>query len=144
MKKLLLVVIILLLAGCDKKIVNLSDKYYNNGDYISVTNSELSDTETYLLYTYNNFCNLPIHCENIFKETMEKYKIDILSMPFDEFKNTTFHNKVKYAPSVLIISNGKLLAYLDANSDRDYEKYQNTEEFETWLQKYINLIKTTN
>ena len=139
MKKIVLLVILLLLCGCGKEPVYLTDKYYNNGDYISVSSSELSNNETYILYTYNNFCNLPIHCENIFKEVMEDYKIDVLSMPFDEFKNTIYHKKVKYAPSILIISNGEIISYLDANSDKDYDKYQNTTEFANWLKEYIYL-----
>jgi hypothetical protein len=141
-KKVLLFIIILLLVGCsNKKEFYLTDKYYNNGDYISVHESDIKDNESYILYTYNNFCILPVHCENIFKEVMEKNKIDVLSIPFEEFKNTSFYKKVKYAPSVLIIKNGEIVAYLDANSDNDLEKYQDTTKFEEWLKNYIFLEK---
>ncbi len=142
MKKVLLLIIILLLVGCsNEKEFYLTEKYYNNGDYISVLASDIKDNESYILYTYNNFCILPVHCENIFKEVMEKNKIDVLSIPFEEFKNTSFYKKVKYAPSVLIIKNGEIVAYLDANSDNDLEKYQDTTKFEEWLKNYIFLEK---
>ena len=143
MKKIVLLLAILLLVGCSHKTFYLSDKYYHNGDYISVTSNDIKslDNESYVLYIYNNYCNLPIHCENIFKDVMDKYKIDFLSMPFAEFKKTSFHNKVKYAPSIIIIKNNDIIAYLYANSDKDYDKYQNTEEFEKWLKEYIYLEK---
>ena len=69
---------------------------------------------------------------------MEKYKIDFLSMPFKEFKNTKYYNKVKYAPSIIIIKQGKIVSYLDANKDKDLQKYQDVHEFENWINKYIN------
>ena len=140
MKKIVLLITIFLLVGCtNNKEFYLEDKYYHNGDYINVSSSDIKDNESYILYTYNNFCVLPVHCENIFKEVMEKYKIDVLSIPFDDFKNTSFYQEVKYAPSILIVKKGELISYLDANSDNDLEKYQDTTKFEEWLRKYIVL-----
>ncbi len=140
MKKFVLLITIFLLVGCtNNKEFYLEDKYYQNGDYINVSSSDIKDNESYILYTYNNFCVLPVHCENIFKEVMEKYKIDVLSIPFDDFKNTSFYQEVKYAPSILIVKKGELISYLDANSDNDLEKYQDTTKFEEWLRKYIVL-----
>ena len=144
-KVVLLLLTIFLFIGCtNKEVFYLSEKYYNNGDYISISSEEISDNESYLLYTYNNFCSLPVQCENIFKEVMEKYKIDALLISFDDFKKTKFYNKVKYAPSVIIVKNGEIVAYLDANSDKDLEKYQNTDKFEEWLKKYVYLEKEIN
>lgn len=142
MKKIVLLIAIFLLVGCtNSKKIYLTDKYYNKGDYISVTKDEIKTDEAFILYTYNNFCALPVHCENIFKEVMEQYKIDVLSIPFDEFKNTDYHEEVKYAPSVIIIKNDKIISYLDANSDKDLEKYQDTTKFMEWLKEYIYLEK---
>ena len=144
MKKVVLLLAIFLLVGCtNNKLFNLTDKYYNKGEFIDISANDIKEDESFILYTYNNFCVLPVHCENIFKEVMEKYKIDVLSMPFDVFKNTYFHKEVKYAPSILIVKKGDIVAYLDANSDKDLEKYQNITKFEEWLKEYIYLEKTT-
>ena len=72
---------------------------------------------------------------------MTKYNIDILQIPFDDFKNTYLYETVKYAPSVIIVSNKKVIAYLDANKDEDISKYEDTDSFEEWLENYINLNK---
>lgn len=124
----------------DNKI-HLSDKYYNKGNYIEIKSSDLYKLkkENYILFTYNNYCNMPISCEDIFLEFMEKYKIDFLSIPFDEFKKTDFYKTVKYAPSIIIVSQGNIIAYLDADSDDDFAKYQDVTEFKKWLSEYISL-----
>ena len=72
---------------------------------------------------------------------MTKYKIDFLSISFEEFKTTKFYQTIKYAPSVLVVEQGNIVAYLNANSDDDLEKYQDTNKFEEWLNNYIYFSK---
>ena len=117
--------------------------FYNKGNFIEIDSKSLEDysNTTYLLFTYNNFCSLPISCEKIFKSFANDYKIDFLSMPFSEFKNTYLYDTVKYAPSVLIVENNKIIAYLDANKDDDLEKYQDVNKFKDWINNYINISK---
>ena len=148
-KLLFVIPVILLLVGCyfiyNKKPSKfyLSEKYYNTGEYIQVNSSDINklNNDSYLLYTYNNFCNLPVHCKDVFENIMLKYKIDVISIPFGEFKNTDYYKEVEYAPSVLIIKNGRVVSYLDANKDKDLQKYQDEKEFENWLNEYIYLTK---
>lgn len=139
MKKIIIILLpLLILTGCKKQEkINLTKKYYNEGKFITINSLENLEQETYILYIYNNYCSFEIPCDKIFKQYMEKYKIDFLSMPFKEFKNTKYYNKVKYAPSIIIIDKGKIIGYLDANKDKDLKKYQDVYELEKWLNKYI-------
>ena len=146
MKRLVVILMfVLLLCGCDKKIkqsdevkrLYLSDKYYNNGEFINVSDLSKLDQDTYVLFTYNNFCNFEISCDKIFESFMKKYKIDFLKIPFNNFKDTIFYETVKYAPSILIVSDNKIVGYLDANDDMDLDKYQDEKSFEMWMDKYI-------
>ena len=152
LKKIFLIsILIISITGCTKKInqndnkerIYLSSNYYNKGEFISVKQEDLNNLgkETYLLFTYNNYCSLPISCEEVFKKFMETYKIDMVSIPINEFKETKFYEIVKYAPSVMIIEKDKVIAYLDANSNEDLEKYQDTQEFAKWLNNYIYFFK---
>lgn len=148
-KIFLLLLIIIVCVGCsnyknvDSNKIFLSDMFYNKGNFIEIDSKSLEDysNTTYLLFTYNNFCSLPISCEKIFKSFAGDYKIDFLSMPFSEFKNTYLYDTVKYAPSVLIVENNKIIAYLDANKDDDLEKYQDVNKFKDWINNYINISK---
>lgn len=145
-KKILIIFLfIVMLTGCGKKDITekfyLTEKYYNDGSFIEIKNVENIKKESYLLYTYNNYCSLQIPCEEIFKSAMEEYKIDMLSIPFDDFKSTYLYEEVKYAPSIVIVKKGKIVTYLDANSDSDLDKYQDLEAFKKWLETYIYITK---
>ena len=69
----------------------------------------------------------------------DKYKIDFLSITFDEFKNTKFYKEIKYAPSIIIIKEGKIVTYLDPNSDDDFEKYQDADKLGEWIKNYVKV-----
>ena len=128
MKKILITLsILLVLCGCQKK-ENI-EKFY------------LNDNDSFLLFTYNYYCSLAIPCDEIFKSFSENENIEILSMSIDEFKKTSYYKTVKYAPSVLIIRDGKIVTYLDAEKNSDIEKYQDVEKFTEWVEKYIYFNK---
>ena len=138
MKKTLLIIILLTLTACTStQKTYLENKYYNEGNFIEIKNIDNLENETYILYTYNNYCTFEKPCEDVFKEYMEKYKIDILKIQFDNFKKTSLYKQVKYGPSIIIVKNNKILAYLDANKKQDKQKYQDITEFENWINKYI-------
>ena len=147
MKKIVLLIAIFLLTGCIFKPGKfyLNDQYYNQGEYVKLDSVSLENIKdnSMIIYTYNNFCNLPIHCENIFKEFMDKYQINFISIPFSEFKKTSFYTNVSYAPSIIIVHDGKVIDYLKADSDNDYDKYQKVDVFEEWLSDYIYFTKAT-
>ena len=141
-KKIIIITIVLtILIVVPAIILNLkhekfyiNDKYYNNGEFIKITSNDLNNLinskDSFLLYTYNDYCSLKIPCDDIFRSVMNKYKIDMYSIRYEEF-----------APSVLIIKNGKIVTYLDANKKEDLDRYQDTSSFESWLDKYIYLSK---
>ena len=146
-----LFLISIILCGCsctkppveDNNKIYLTDCYYNEGNYIDITSDEVNnkDNETYLLFAYNNFCAFSVPCDNTFKVFMEKYNIDILQIPFDDYKNTYMYDTVKYAPSVILVSNKKVITYLDAEKDAGVNKYEDSNKFESWLEEYINFTK---
>ena len=149
MKKfLVLFTMIILLTGCEKDNqydgpkIELTNNYTNSE--FKITNSSVihnMSNESYLIYTYLPYCMFKIPCDQVFKEVMDKYNLTVYSIPFDEFKKTEYYETVSFAPSILIIDKGKLVAYLDANSKKDYDRYQDSDEFEKWLGTYIYLKK---
>ena len=144
---LLAIILLVILALILFKNFNQSQKFYLNSEYYNSKGivkidskkvKELQNNKTsYILFTNNLYCTFKIPCETIFEEYSISNNVEILNIPFEDFKNTEFYNNIKYAPSVLIIKKGKLIAYLDANSDRDYNKYQNIEDFTKWINSYI-------
>lgn len=141
MKKVVLFIItLLLITGCNKKQIekfHLNNKYYNEGKFITIKNIDELKNDTYVLYTYNNYCTFKKPCEEVFKDYMKKYKIDFYGIPFEQFKKTSFYKEIKYAPSIILVKEGKIITYLDANSNKDLDRYQDSKKFEEWINKYI-------
>lgn len=144
-KKILIVILwifVVFLSACTKRFY-LDKQYYNQGNFIEITSNEFEtlDSKNYILFTYNNYCAFSIPCDQIFKKFMENFGIDFLSMPYEEFKNTKLHETVKFAPSVIIIKNWKIVDYLDSEKDKYLDMYQDVEKFEQWIKKYVILNK---
>lgn len=143
MKKITIIIICLFLSACtNSSKFSIEKEYYKENKFIDVTSEDIKELKenkkSFIVFTYNNYCMLEIPCDEIFKKVMNKYNISILYLPYEEMKNTFIYNEVKLAPSVILIKEGEIVAYLDAESDKDLLKYQDTEEFEKWLTSYIN------
>lgn len=150
-KKIIIVIVFVILIplsllfinNLTKQKITLGSKYYNTGKFIDINsinlNELLNNKENFILFTYNNFCTFKISCEEIFKESAQELNITILKIPFDEFKTTNLYNEVNYAPSVIIIKEGKIIKYLDPEQNKDLSKYQDKKEFISWIKEYINI-----
>ena len=112
------------------------ERYTNNCSFDSFSDNEEKVDAT--IFAISQIGEL---VKNISKETMDKYDLTFYSMGIWEAQNTYVYNTVKYAPSIIIIKDKKVIAYLDAESDEDLIKYQDSDEFEKWLDKYIHLKK---
>ncbi len=140
---IILITIIISLNLNLKSKINLSEQYYQYGTIKDITKEELltkiNNKENFILFTNNNFCTFKISCEEIFKESAQELNITILKIPFDEFKTTKLHDTIKFAPSVIIIKDGKIIEYLDPEKNDDLSKYQDKKEFTSWIKEYINI-----
>ena len=78
----------------------IEDKYYTNGEFIKIDSNELNQLidskESFLLYTYNDYCSLKIPCDDIFKEVLE---ID------NEFVKETVYGVITYKDEIDKIAN---------------------------------------
>lgn len=140
---IILITIIISLNLNLKSKINLSEQYYQYGTIKDITKEELltkiNNKENFILFTNNNFCTFKISCEEIFKESAQELNITILKIPFNEFKTTKLHDTIKFAPSVIIIKDGKIIEYLDPEKNDDLSKYQDKKEFTSWIKEYINI-----
>ena len=132
----------------DKEKFYLEDTYYNKGGLKNTTikevNNLIKNKKSFILFTYNDFCSFSVPCDSVFEESSNKLNIEILQIPYRDFKKTVLNKKIEYGPSVLIINKGKIVKYLDAEKDNDKELYQDTKKFNSWLQKYIYIQKEEN
>ena len=134
---------LLFISNLTKQKITLESKYYKTGKFIDINganlNELLNNKENFILYTYNNFCTFKVSCDEIFNESIKELNITILKIPFDEFKTTSLYNEVNYAPSVILIKEGKIIEYIDPEKNDDLSKYQDKKEFISWIKEYINI-----
>ena len=120
---------------------SIEKEYYKESKFINVKSEDIEklkeNKKSFIVFTYNNYCILETPCDEVFKKVMDKYSLSFLYLPYEEMKNTFIYNEVKMAPSVILIKEGKIVAYLDAESDEDLPKYQDVDEFDKWLNSFI-------
>ena len=150
-KKLIIIIVVLVvLIGIGSSIMYFSkknekfyieDTFYNKGGLqdisINEVNKLIKNKKSFVLFTYNDFCTFSVPCDSVFEDTSKSLDIQILQIPYRDFKKTVLKKEIDYGPSILIIKEGKVVKYLDAESDKDKELYQDVSKFKTWLSKYI-------
>lgn len=144
---ILLVLVILSMTGCTKENSKfyLNDEYYNAGKLVDIDSKELTNmlksNDSFILFTYNPYCNFKVSCENVVENFSKNNNITIFKIPFEEFKNTKLYNTIKYAPSIILINKGKIETYLDPNKDEDSIKYQEEKALKDYIEMYIDIKK---
>lgn len=150
-KKLLIIIISLfILIGIGMFIIliynskqkfYLEDTYYNKSGLKDIkpkeVNKLIKNKKSFVLFTYNDFCTFSVPCDSIFEDASKSLNIQILQIPYRDFKKTVLDKEIDYGPSIIIIKEGKVVKYLDAESDKDKELYQDVSKFKTWISKYI-------
>lgn len=145
-KYIVLLITILLLVGCTKKVEKfyLEDEYYGEGIITKSTSDEINkleeDKENFAVFVYLNSCSSCSKFTKVLEDFSKEYGINFYSMTLEESEETSC-TCIKYSPSVAIYKEGKVVAYLDANSDEDLEYYESSETFKEWFTKYVYLKK---
>ena len=148
MKKIILLVLVILsMTGCTKENSKfyLNDEYYNAGKLVDIDSKELTNilksNDSFILFTFNPYCNFKVSCENVVENFSKNNNITIFKIPFEEFKSTKLYNTIKYAPSIILINKGKIETYLDPNKDEDSIKYQEEKALKYYIEMYIDTKK---
>ena len=63
--------------------------------------------------------------------------IKVYRMMFAEVKGMTLGEKVKYYPSVALVSKGEVVGWLRADADEDAAAYNDYGAFKEWMGKYL-------
>ena len=113
-------------------------------EYGQKINQMIENKESFILeVSPGDYCNADVGvslASNIYEVANENnfyfYSIGLLV-----YKNTVLYKTIKYAPTVIIIIKGEVVAYIDAESDDDLKYSQSKEELKNWLESYIHLTK---
>lgn len=125
--------------------VILDTEYYCNDncpeDFLPLskeTYKELIDAKkSFVVFVDKDGCTTADKMRSFVLNYMKKRGIEIYRFWFDDMKETSMHNLVKYYPSMVIVSKGKVFKFLRADSDEDVGAFENESAFDDWLERYI-------
>lgn len=125
----------------------LEEKYYGNSVFNEIDSNDLNNLinnkESFAIFIHQPFCSTSYEFNKILVRFAEENKISFYKMSFDEMKKTVMYEKIKYYPSFAIYNNGKLIDFLEADSDEDLIRYKDIEEFKNWFKSYIQIKDIT-
>ena len=125
--------------------VSLDVEYYCgetcDGEYAELTSEEYENMvkaeKSFIVFVDQGGCTTADRMrEYVVKYALEK-GIKVYRMMFSNMKETSLHTNVKYYPSVVVISKGRIMNWLKADSDDDAEKYNNYDSFKEWAEGII-------
>lgn len=121
----------------------LEDKYYESNsmeevDYKSVDRL-MKNKENFIVFLYQPSCIVSADFESILNGFLKENQVKILKLSFSEIKDTKIGKKIDFYPSFIIFNKGKIIDYLDVNSDDDISYFTSKDEFKNWLTTYVKL-----
>ena len=150
MKKVFILIIIsFLLLGCDRQnVFSLEEKYYGNSSFneldVDSYNKLIENKESFAIFIYQPLCTTSYDFNKVLTEFSLDYQISFYKMSFANMMETDLKQSIKYYPSLVIFNEGKLVDFLDANSEEDINYYKNSDEFKNWFTSYVLLKEVNN
>lgn len=132
-----------LIKKTDDFMFYLEEKYYGTSVFNEITTNELNELidngESFAIFIHQPFCSTSYEFNKILTKYADENKVSFYKMSFDEMKKSSLYQNIKYYPSFAIYNNGKLIDYLEADSDEDLNRYKDLEEFKQWFNSYIQI-----
>ena len=98
----------------------------------------LSDAhKSFLILVTQPGCKTAVNLKTYATDYIKERGLNIYEMDFSDLKKTSLYDTVKYYSSFIVISKGKVKAFLDAESNEHAPIYNSYEDFKAWLDLYI-------
>ena len=125
--------------------VSLDPEYYCSddcgGEYLELSKENyeklIADKKSFIIFLDQRGCETADTLRSFVMDFARSKGVKVYKMMFEDEKETSLHDVIKYYPSVVMISKGKVVGYLRADSDEDAPAYNNYEDFEKWIRRYL-------
>ena len=126
----------------DNHKVKLDAEYYADGaEFMELTAGEyeglVGAKKSFVVFVDQDGCTTADRLREYVTRYMTETGILVYKMMFEQVKESSLHDQVKYYPSVVVVDKGVVRAYLRADSDEDAEVYNNYNAFREWMEKYL-------
>ena len=111
------------------------------GDFVDLDASSyeqmIKDGKSFVVFVDQGGCTTADRLEEFISDYAKDKGFQVFRIMFEEMKKTSMHENVKYYPSVVLISKGKAIWWLRADSDEDAPAYNNYDAFENWIHRHL-------
>lgn len=112
-----------------------------DGEMMKLTGAEYEELirggGSFIVFVDQNGCTTADRLRKYVSDYALENGIKVYRMMFSEARGTSLHDYVKYYPSVAIVSHGRVMGYLRADSDEDADYYNEYGAFEAWIRQYL-------
>ena len=127
----------------DTKVV-LNAEYYCgdscDGEYMELAAWEYEELvregKSFVVFVDQNGCTTADRLRVYVRDFANEAGVRVYRMMFSEVKKSSLGEAVKYYPSVAVVSQGKVVGYLRADSDEDAGAYNDYDAFKGWMGRY--------
>lgn len=157
MKKIIIILIVLLISFITIFVIKqnntedkfkLNKKYYLTSDFIDLKvdtfNKLIKNKDSFAVFIYQPLCSTSYKFNKNLTAFAKEYQISFYKMSFNDMKKTQLSETVDYYPSLVIYKKGKIVDYLDANSEEDSEYYKSREALKKWFTNYVIVNEEKN
>lgn len=93
--------------------------------------------KSFVVFVDQDGCTTADRLRGFVSDYAAEVGIKVYRMMFSEVKKTSLHDNVKFYPSVAMVSRGKVVGALRADSDEDAAAYNDYDAFRKWVRKYL-------
>lgn len=144
-KIILLVMLVLMLVGCKHDKFYFEDELYENGTITEISVKELKKLEkekkNFGLFVYLPGCTSCAEFKEVLNEYIKDNKIEFYAISILECEDTSVSKKIKFAPSMMLYHEGKVVEYLDSSTNEDKPPLTEVQAFIDWLEENIYVTK---
>lgn len=114
--------------GCDENMIDLDVAGYEE---------LIKAKKSFIVFVDQTGCTTADKLRGFAQDYAKEKGIKMYRMMFEQVKESSLHNAVHYYPSVALVSKGKVVGALQADSDADAPVYNDYEIFVEWINKYL-------
>ena len=97
----------------------------------------VAEKKSFVVFVDQGGCKTADNLRGFVSDYADARGFKVYRMMFEDVKKTSLYDFVKYYPSVAVVSRGKVIGNLRADSDEDADAYNKYEAFEGWADKYL-------
>lgn len=136
------IVVIALNLGQGGGKFHLSEEYYGSSEMIAGLTTEqyedlIAQKKSFVVMVDKPDCVTTVAMRENMAHFPDNMRFSYYQFMWSQMKNSSLHGYVTFVPSVALIREGKVVAWLRADSDEDTEYFNSAEALQRWLAERI-------